>query len=88
MEIELLQYALLGTVIAGITELINRLRSRDYWAAATISCAALVGGLFGLYGVEGLTVITGIAAGLGTSGTITAISAVKSITAPRNALRK
>ena len=60
------QVALLGAVVAGATEFINRLRAKDYWVAATIVTAAVLGGLIGShYGVD---FIDGVAVGLGTSG--------------------
>lgn len=67
------EYILLGTVIAGIVELITRLRAKDYWTVLTICSSVLVGALFGYFGVEGLNVATGIAAGLGASGAIAAL---------------
>lgn len=69
------QYVLLGAVIAGATELLNRLRARDFWVAATIVTSAVIGTLFGAADVEGLTPITGLAAGLGASGAIKVLSA-------------
>lgn len=65
------QIALLGAVIAGATELLTRLRAKDYWAAATIVSAAVIGGLLGIY--WGIDFVSGIAAGLGVSGTIATI---------------
>lgn len=67
------QYALLAAVIAGITELISRLRAADYWTAATIVSAAITGAIFGMAHVEGLTVVSGLAAGFGTSGALTGL---------------
>jgi uncharacterized membrane protein HdeD (DUF308 family) len=83
-------YLLLGAVIAGITELLNRLRAKDYWVAATIISSAIVGGLFGWQGIEGLDVVTGLAAGFGTSGVIKTISAFgnKSTPAPSTVLER
>lgn len=71
---DLAQYVLLGMVIAGATELLNRLRARDYWVVATIVTSGLIGALFGFGGVEGLTPVTGLAAGLGVSGAIKTLS--------------
>ena len=65
---DLTQYILLGAVIAGVTELLNRLRAKDYWVAATIFTSALIGLLFGVFAIEGLDPVTGIAAGFGVSG--------------------
>jgi uncharacterized membrane protein HdeD (DUF308 family) len=87
---ELTQYVLLGAVIAGMTELLTRLRARDYWVALTIALAALIGGIFGYFHVEGLpTVVHGIAAGFGASGAITILSAFgnKSVASPSNAIK-
>ena len=67
------QYVLLAAVVAGVTELITRLRAKDYWTAVTITCAAVIGLVFGIFGVEGLDVVTGIAAGFGASGALTAV---------------
>jgi hypothetical protein len=79
---DLSQYVLLGLVIAGATEFLNRLRARDFWVAATIATSALIGALFGLAGVEGLTLVSGIAAGLGVSGGFSAIGMVKGKSTP------
>lgn len=79
---ELTQYVLLGVVIAGITELMNRLRAKDLWVAATIVTSALTGLLFGFLGVEGLEPITGLAAGFGVSGSITVAHAFGSAKKP------
>lgn len=73
---EVTQYVLLAAVIAGVTELLNRLRAKDYWTAVTIATAASIGAVFGLAGVEGLTLVTGIAAGFGTSGSLSALGIV------------
>lgn len=87
---DITQYVLLAAVIAGVTELLNRLRAKDYWTAATIATAAAIGGLFGAFGVEGLTLITGIAAGFGTSGSLSALGIVgkRSTPAPSEPLTK
>lgn len=70
------QYVLLAAVIAGVTELLNRLRAKDYWVALTVATAAVIGGVFGVFNIENLTVVTGIAAGFGASGALTAIGMV------------
>ena len=87
---DITQYVLLAAVIAGVTELLNRLRAKDYWTAVTIATAAAIGGLFGVFGVEGLTLITGIAAGFGTSGSLSALGIVgkRSTPAPSEPLTK
>lgn len=78
------QYVLLAAVIAGVTELLNRLRAKDYWVATTIGTAAVIGGIFGYFEVEQLTVVTGIAAGFGASGALKLVGSVgnKSTPAP------
>lgn len=67
-------YVLLLAIIAGVTELITRLRAKDLWVAFTIITAAVVGGLFGAFHYyPDLDVVEGIAAGFGASGALTAI---------------
>lgn len=70
------QYVLLGAVIAGVTELISRLRARDAWGSATIVSAAVVGALFGAFHYLGLDVATGLAAGFGAAGALKTVSKV------------
>jgi hypothetical protein len=84
------QYILLAAVIAGVTEMLNRVRAKDYWTAVTVATAAVIGGVFGLAGVEGLNLVTGIAAGFGTSGSLSALGIVgkRSTPAPSTALNK
>lgn len=77
------QYVLLGAVIAGVTEMLNRVRARDYWVAATIATSAIIGGLFGIFAIEGLNLVTGIAAGFGVSGAFSAIGMVKGKSTPQ-----
>lgn len=79
---EITQYVLLGAVIAGVTELLNRLRAKDYWVAATVATSALIGLLFGVLEVEGLTAVTGLAAGFGVSGAFSGIGMVKGRSTP------
>jgi hypothetical protein len=83
--VQLAQYVLLATVIAGVTELLNRLRGKDFWAATTIATSAIIGGVFGAFGIEGLTLVSGIAAGFGVSGGISALRG-KSQTTPRSVI--
>ena len=87
---DIANYVLLAAVIAGATELINRLRAKDWWAAVTVFTAAVIGGLFGIFGIEGLDFITGVAAGLGTSGSLSALGMIgkKSTPAPSDPLVK
>ena len=82
------QYILLGAVIAGVTELIKRLRAKDYWAAVTIATAAVIGLLFGIFGLEELTPVLGLAAGFGVSGALATIGSVgnKSAAVPTDAV--
>lgn len=80
---DITQYVLLAAVIAGITELLTRLRAKDYWTAATIGIAAITGGLFGFFEIESLTIVTGIAAGFGASGTLTGIGMIGNRTAAK-----
>lgn len=77
MLIDPLQFIVLAAVIAGVTELISRLRGKDYWVALTIVVAALIGGLFGFIGYyPDLDVPTGIAVGFGASGALTALGSI------------
>lgn len=82
------QLALLGAIIVGITELISRLRAKDKWVAATITCSALVGGLLALY--YKVDFVSGLAAGFGASGFVKTISAFgnKSTAAPSDLVVK
>ena len=75
--IDPMQFVVLGAVIAGVTELISRLRAKDYWVAATIATAAVIGAVFGAnhYYPE-LDVAGGIAIGFGTSGALSALGIV------------
>lgn len=80
---EFTQYILLAAVLAGATEMITRLRAKDYWVVATIATSAIIGGLFGYFNIEGLpNVVTGIAAGFGVSGVLKAIGTVGNKSAP------
>lgn len=89
-QLDLTQYILLLTVIAGVTELIARLRAKDLWAALTITSAAVVGLLFGIFGVESLTPITGLAVGFAAPGAISVLGSFgkKSTPAPSDAIAK
>lgn len=71
------QFVVLAAVIAGVTELITRLRAKDLWTAVTIVTAVLIGALFGyLDYYPGLDIAEGVALGFGASGALTALSAV------------
>lgn len=82
------QLALLGVVIVGATELLNRLRAKDFWVVATIVSSAVIGSLIGLY--YGVDPISGLVAGLGASGTLKTLGAVgnKSEPAPSTVITK
>lgn len=75
-ELNVVQYVMLLTVIAGITELITRLRAKDYWVAVTIVAAALTGLVFGLFGLEGLSPVQGLAVGFAAPGALTALGMI------------
>ncbi len=79
---DITQYILLAAVIAGATEMINRVRAKDYWVATTVATSAVIGALFGAFGLEGLNLVTGLAAGFGVSGSFSAIGMVRGKSAP------
>lgn len=66
------QLVVLGALIAGVTELLNRLRAKDWWVVASIVSAGLVGGLAGLY--FKVDFVTGVVAGLSVSGVLKTVS--------------
>jgi hypothetical protein len=70
MEIlDLAQFAVLGAIIAGVNELIKRLRAADWWAATTIITAALIGAIFGAAGYyPDVDAAEGLALGFGAVG--------------------
>lgn len=77
------QFLVLGAVIAGVTELINRLRAKDYWVAATVLTAAIIGGIFGaLDYYENMDILTGVATGFGVSGAFSAIGMIRGKSTP------
>jgi hypothetical protein len=86
VDTSLLNYALMGVVIAGVTEMLNRARARDWWVVATIASAGIIGALFGWAQIDGLTsAVQGLATGFGTSGFISvahAFGSAKSTPAP------
>lgn len=78
------QYVLLGAVIVGVTELINRARGRDWWVVTSIVTAAVIGGLFGhFHYYPDLDTVEGIAAGFGAAGALKGISAVGQKSVPK-----
>lgn len=77
------QYVLLAAVIAGVTELLNRARAKDWWVVATIATAATIGAVFGYFELEGLTVVTGLAAGFGASGALKLVGSVGNKSEPQ-----
>lgn len=86
---DLTQYILLGAVLAGVTELLSRLRARDYWVATTIGSCVLVGavcGYFKRFGAPSIEI--GILAGFATSGALKGLSVLgqKSTPAPSDAV--
>ena len=83
------QFLVLGAIIAGVTELITRLRAKDFWVVGTIVCSALIGFLFGLSGYfPGLDAVEGVVYGFGASGAITAIGATRSKATPSSLVEK
>ena len=74
-SIDPLQFIVLAAVIAGVSELIKRLRAKDYWVAATVVTSAVIGGIFGaIHYYPGLDIASGIAVGFGASGALTALA--------------
>lgn len=81
---DLTQYVLLLAIIAGATELITRIRAKDYWTVVTILTAAVIGGLFGLSNYyPDLNAIEGVAAGFGASGALTAVGMIGKKSTPK-----
>lgn len=78
-DLDITQYVVLAIVIAGVTELITRVRAKDWWVAITICSSVAVGFIFGVIGYyAGVGPIEGIALGFGASGLITTVGAVRS----------
>lgn len=75
-------------LIAGIVELINRLRGKDYWVVITILAAGAVGGVLGGFGYFVPNIIEGIAFGFATSGFVTIAGAIKSAVVPSTATKR
>lgn len=77
------EYVLLGAVIAGLVELITRVRANDWWVVVTILSSGLVGALFGLLNYyPDLDMVEGLVAGFGASGVIAAFSKNRSSAHP------
>jgi uncharacterized membrane protein HdeD (DUF308 family) len=88
-DLDISQYVVLVTVIAGVTELITRLRAKDYWVAVTIASSVLVGFLFGLiHYYANVGPVEGVALGFAASGIITVVGAVKSRATPSSPVEK
>lgn len=84
-------FPILVAAIAGVTELLNRVRARDWWVVATILSAAVVGWLFGVTNYyPGLDPVEGVIAGFTASGVITTLGSLgkKSTAAPSLPLAK
>lgn len=58
----------IAIAIVAVTELLKRLQVKDWYGAAVIVVAALIGALAGAFKLEGLTVFNGVVAGLGAVG--------------------
>lgn len=83
MELDFTQYVLVLAIIAGATELVTRVRAKDYWVAVTILISVGIGALFGALGYyPELDVVEGAALGFGASGAIATIGARRSTPSP------
>lgn len=69
------QLAVVLAMIAGITELINRLRAKDFWVAFTILTSAVVGGLLAALQFDA-SAVSGVLAGFTASGVITTVGSI------------
>lgn len=72
------QQAVALLLIAGIVELITRLRAADYWTVATIGSAGVVGFLLGIAHFYVPDPIAGIAFGISASGLVTIVGSIRS----------
>lgn len=68
VEFTAAQLAVLTAAIIGATELINRLRAKDLWVAASIVTASVIGTLLALYFKA--DPVVGMVTGLGASGLV------------------
>jgi hydrogenase/urease accessory protein HupE len=83
------QYVVLGFILAGVTELINRMRASDWWVVLTIVTCAVVGAIFGAFEIANVPNIeTGVLIGFGASGAIKVVGSLgnKSVPAPSDAV--
>lgn len=80
LEFSALQLGFLLTLIVGLNELVKRLRVKDYWAAATIGGAAVIGGLLALY--YNVDFVSGVAAGFSAVGGLVTLGSVGNKTTP------
>lgn len=88
LQLSALQLGFLVTLIMGVTELLNRLRAKDYWVAGSILTAGVIGGLVGWY--YGVDFVGGVTAGLSASGLLKGLASVgnKSTASPSELLVK
>lgn len=87
--LDLSQFIVLGAVFAGITELVTRIRAKDYWVVATILTCVAVGAIFGATNYyPNLDAAEGIAYGFGASGAIAAIGVSRSNAKASSVTRK
>lgn len=68
MESNGLTLLIVTTAVVAVTELLNRIRTKDYSGVAKIVTAIVAGGLAGAFGLEGLSVLEGVLAGLSAVG--------------------
>lgn len=88
LQLSALQIGFLTTLIIGVTELLSRLRAKDYWVAGTIVSAAVLGGLIALY--YHVDFVSGIAAGFTGSGLLKVLGSAgnKSTPTPSNLVQR
>lgn len=90
-ELEITQYVVLLATIVGVTELIARVRAKDYWVVLTIGTAAVIGLIFGAIGYyDGVGPVEGLALGFSASGALTALGMLgkRSTPSPSSATTK
>lgn len=69
------QLTVLTLAVIGATELIARLRAKDFWTSLTIVSAGVIGALIALY--YAADPLGGVVLGMGASGAVKAISAAR-----------